>query len=182
MKTSILHILMGVLLMTTLGAAPNPAPESVYTDLTGKRCKTVEVSEEEQFSRQRCTGVSGYQLEIIEGDLRQTVNIISPHGAKAELDLQGNVSSAFSSLGAQAEWRVLRQGKTVTPQALIVRFNASENPENTLNVKSYLVVAKITANETCVTDVVSPRRNQNAEARRLADMAATRPCKMQPAE
>lgn len=63
------------------------------------------------------------------------------------------------------------------PKALIVRVNASENPEKP-NVKtSYLAVAKITPQEICVTDKVAPGPKMNEEARMAADSAAARPCR-----
>jgi hypothetical protein len=93
-----------------------------------------------------CPGVAGYRLEVTEGDLRQTLNVITPNKKKYELDLS-NVSGAFSNLGPRAEWRM--NGKV--PAALIFRFNANENPEDPSKVTSYLIVAKITKNEICVT-------------------------------
>jgi hypothetical protein len=78
----------------------------------------------------------------------------------------------FSSVGEQAEWRM--KGKT--PVALIVRFNVSEDPEDPNRRTSYLVVAKITKNEICVTEALKPTRSHNYEARKAADKSATRPC------
>jgi hypothetical protein len=63
-----------------------------------------------------------------------------------------------------------------TPIALIFRFNASEDPENAGKHTSYLVVAKVSKDEICVTDVIKPGRNQNLDARKAADTSATRPC------
>lgn len=147
---------------------------SVYTTLNDKKCKTLELREDEGGSYLgECPGTSGYKLQVSEGDLRQSVNVIAPNKKHYNLDL-GNVSSAFSAVGDKAEWRV--KGKT--PMALIVRFNASENPDDTNKMTSYLVVSKITKNEICITDVVKPSKTQNAEAQKLADAAATKPCKV----
>jgi len=146
---------------------------SVYTDLAEKRCRTIESTSDEGGSyRGICPGVAGYKLEVTEGDLRQTLNVITPNKKKHELNLS-NVSGAFSNLGPRAEWRM--NGKT--PTALIFRFNANENPEDSSRVTSYLVVAKITKNDVCVTDVVAPGSLQNTEARRFANSSTSRPCK-----
>ena len=153
------------------------AQESIYTDLAEKSCKTLTVNEETQSSREVCPGVGGYKLEVLEDDLRQTIDVVAPNGKKSSLDLQSNVSSAFSSLGAKAEWRVKRKGAKVTPFALIVRFNASEDPEDSTKKTSYLVVVKISPKGSCVTDVVNPSPDANAQAQRLADAAANKPCK-----
>ncbi len=78
----------------------------------------------------------------------------------------------FSELGKKAEWRM--KGKK--PVALIVRLNVSDRGDEKPPT-SYLIVSKISPTETCVTDIVKPGKSQNAQARRLADKASTRPCK-----
>jgi hypothetical protein len=86
------------------------------------------------------------------------------------------ITSAFSTLGEKAEWRVTKTKGKLMPLALIVRVNASENPDDAKKVTSYLAVAKITAQKICVTDKINPGRTQNEEARRAADSAATKAC------
>jgi hypothetical protein len=153
--------------------------ESIYTDLTTEKCKEIELTDNEGGSyRGECAGVGGYKLEVLEGDLRQSINVIAPGGKKSELDLWTTVSGAFSAVGAKAEWRVIRNGKNITPTALILRYNASENPEKPELTISYLVVVKIEKNAACVTDVVKPTvKNQNVRARQLADTSARKQCK-----
>jgi hypothetical protein len=145
---------------------------SVYTNLDDKNCKAVNTDEENGISyRGRCPGVGGYALELLEGDLRQTVNVIAPNKRKFELNLT-NISYAFSYVGTKAEWRL--NGKT--PVALIIRFNSSENLEDSSKVTSYLTVSKITRNEICLVDVIKPSQNQNEKARQSADEAINKPC------
>ncbi len=153
--------------------------ESIYTGLSDKDCQTVKSPDDdgEDGFRGMCKGIGGYKLELLEGDLRQTINVIAPNGTKSELDLWTAVSSAFSSIGSKAEWRVTQTGKTVKPQALIVRFNASENPDDSSKITSYLVVVKIYGNSACISEVVKPSANQNEKARQAADNAGSQPCK-----
>lgn len=167
-----------LLASVVLGAA-QAANESIYTETDSKYCKSLEFNEEGAYSRQQCPGIAGYKLQVIEGDLRQTIDVITPAGKKFALDFQGNVSGGFSSLGPKAEWRVQRSGKKITPKALIVRFNVSEDPEDSSKITSYLVVTKITPRQICVTDVVSPAPDANKQAQKLADEAATKSCKAQ---
>ncbi len=164
---------------SSVSAVSNKKIESVYTDLTTKKCKTIEQTDDEGGSyRGECAGVGGYKLEVLEGDLRQSINVVAPNGTKYELNLWTTVSGGFSSLGEKAEWRVVRTGKTVKPAALIVRYNVSENPEKPEQTTSYLVVVKITKNLACVTDAVKPTvKNQNVKAHQLADASAQKPCK-----
>ncbi|HEU4886022.1 MAG TPA: hypothetical protein VFT45_27540 [Longimicrobium sp.] len=144
---------------------------SVYTSLE-KDCRLIEVDEESESSAQRCPGTAGYELKVMEGDLRMSIDIITPDGQPHELNYWSVITSGFSSLGPRAEWR-MRGGR---PIALIVRVNASENPENASQLTSYLAVAKITPREICVTDRIAPAPNANEAARAAADSSAGRTC------
>lgn len=151
--------------------------DSIYTDLAAAKCKTLDSNEEEQWISQECPGVGGYKIEVTEGDLRQTINLISPGGTKLDLNFQQTVSSGFSELGEKAEWRVKNVDGKPRPFALIVRFNVSEDPEDSSKLTSYLIVSKITGDSACVTDVVKPVNNANEKARQLADDSGDKACK-----
>ena len=150
--------------------------ESVYTDIAANKCKTIDSNEDEGWITQMCDGVGGYKLEVFEADIRQSINVIAPNGKKSELDFQANVSGSFSSLGEKAEWRVREKDGKSVPFALIARLNAS-NPDNETKSTSYLVVSKINADKSCITDVIKPSANANEEARKAADNSANKPCK-----
>lgn len=156
--------------LTTTSAQAN---RSVYTSLDEKHCRSIRSATPEAGDYEgRCRGVAGYTLIVTEGDLRQNITVVTPKGAKHSLELWHVISGGFSSLGAKAEWRLAKR----LPVALIVRYNASEDPEHPEKMSSYLAVTKITAAEICVTDKISPGANANDEARRAADTAASRPC------
>jgi hypothetical protein len=151
---------------------------SIYTDLSDTKCKTLKLREDEGGSYLgECRGVAGYKLNVLEGDLRQSIDVITPRGKRYELNLW-NVSGGFSSVGPTAEWRM----KGRKPVALIVRYNVSENPEETSKLTSYLVVVKLTNNEICITSALKPTRLHNSEARKAADKAATQPCRFREPE
>lgn len=170
MKTKIILFLAFLLVFSASVFAQKNT--SVYTNLDDKSCKTLESDSSGAGSyRGRCPGIGGYKLDLLEGDLRQTINVISPANKKFELNFWQFYSS-FSAVGQKAEWRM--KGKT--PVALIFRYNVS-NPEDSTKNTSYLMVAKITKSEICVTDVVNPSKTQNAEAQKLADGAGAKPCK-----
>jgi hypothetical protein len=149
-----------------------PAVESVYTDIAPARCKTVEAADEGAHSVQKCAGVAGYALLVEDDDSRQSVTVLTPDGKKHPLNYSQVITSGFSSLGEKAEWRVEKKGGKLRPFALIVRVNASENPEKPEQKTSYLAVAKLTATEVCVTAKVK----SNEEARLAADASADKPC------
>lgn len=146
---------------------------SVYTSLEEKQCRVLKsaMAGDDGYEG-RCRGVAGYSLLLSEGDLRQNITVVTPQGAKHSLDLWHVISGGFSSVGPKAEWRLAKQ----KPTALIIRYNASEDPDKPDKLTSYLAVTKITATEICVTDKIPPGANANEDARRAADESANKPC------
>ena len=167
-------------LIATLACATPAAAQSnrsVYTGLGDKQCRKIKSAEAGDDGYEgRCRGTAGYSLILSEGDLRQNITVITPKGAQHSLDLWNVVSGGFSSVGPKAEWRVASQKGKPVPVALIIRYNASEDPESPNKLTSYLAVAKITPTEICVTDKISPGAKANEDARRAADAASTKPC------
>ncbi|HZI61171.1 MAG TPA: hypothetical protein VFD62_10680 [Pyrinomonadaceae bacterium] len=173
MKISLILALLLCSAVTALAQANS----SVYTPLAEKQCKTDKLVDALPGDYEaRCRGVAGYSLIVAEGDLRQNVTVVTPKGAKHSLELWDVISNAFSSVGPRAEWRVAKQNGKLAPVALIIRYNANEDPESPNKQSSYLAVTKITATEICVTDKIVPGATANEDARRAADTAATKPC------
>lgn len=152
--------------------ADTGAINSVYTSLAEADCRVIEIDEEAGGSVSRCPGVAGYALKVLEGDLRQSINVITPDGQEHELNYWSVVSSGFSSVGPRAEWRM----RGDRPTALIVRVNASEDPEDASRITSYLAVARISPGPICVTDRIAPVADANVAARAASDRSAGRPC------
>ena len=165
-----LLILSFLFIFSTVAFAQN---RSVYTDLADNKCTTVIAVDKDMSGNLtgRCKGVGGYDLEVYLDDERNSIGVVLPSKKTIGLDLW-NYFSNFSELGEKAEWRM--KGKR--PVALIVRLNLSNGGDGKPPT-SYLVVARISATNACVTDVVKPGKDQNLTARRLADKAATKPCK-----
>jgi hypothetical protein len=150
---------------------------SVYTPLAEKQCKTVKGPNSQTGDYEgRCRGVGGFSLIVTEGDLRQNVTVVTPEGKKHSLELWDVISGGFSSVGAKAEWRMAKQNGKLRPVALIIRYNANEDPESPNKQSSYLAVTKITPSEICVTDKIMPGPKANEDARRAADASANKPC------
>ncbi len=164
-------------LLAGVGTVAAQTNKSVYTSLAEKQCRKLKSAEAGDDGYEgRCRGVAGYALLLSEGDLRQNITVITPKGAKHSLELWDVISGGFSSVGPNAEWRMAMQNGKLSPVALIVRYNASENPDQPDKLSSYLAVSKITPTEICVTDKILPGPNANEDARRAADTAATKPC------
>lgn len=153
-----------------------PAVRSVYTTLDPDRCRTVSRHPETGGTTQRCPGVGGYALEVLDDDARMSVTVVAPGGAMQPLNYWGVVTHNFSALGPRAEWRVTGPANRPRPVALVVRVNANENPVRPEAVTSYLAVARVGPRGSCVTDRVAPAADANVRARRAADRAASRPC------
>ena len=164
-------------LFAGVGTAAAQSNQSVYTSLGAKQCRQIKSAEAgDEGYEGRCRGVGGYTLLLSEGDLRQNITVITPKGAKHSLELWDVISGGFSSVGPKAEWRMTMQNGKLSPVALIVRYNASEDPDQPNKQNSYLAVSKITSTEICVTDKILPGPTANEDARRAADTAATKPC------
>lgn len=164
-------------MLVSPAAAMAQTNSSVYTPLAEKQCKTIKGPDPQTNDYEgRCRGVAGYSLIVTEGDLRQNVTVVTPKGAKHSLELWDVISGGFSSVGAKAEWRMAKQNGKLAPVAVIIRYNANDDPESPNTQSSYLAVTKITATEICVTDRIMPGPNANEEARHAADAAANKPC------
>lgn len=169
MNINVMSVFFCLLILTILASAQT---KSVYTSLSDSACKTIESNPDDGGSYLgECPGAGKFKLQLLEGDLRQSVNVIFPKGKKSELNIW-HTFGGFSSVGQKAEWRI----KNGIPIALIIRFNVSENPEDSTKITSYLIVSKITKTAACITDVVPPGKTQNAKARKLADASSAKPC------
>lgn len=165
---------VGLLILVTAAAVSAQTNSSVYTALDGPKCRTLESSSEGAgYYKGQCPGIGGYKLIIEEGDIRQNMTVITPAGKKHDLQLWSVVGSGFSNLGPRVEWRVA--GRSMKPNALIVRYNVA-NPEDSTKGTSWLVVVKITPGGICVTESIAPGANQNERARTAADGSASKPC------
>ena len=161
------------IIILTLSAFSSAQNKSVYTNTSDKVCKQQKANDDEGGDYIGiCPGVGGYKLKLIEGDLRQTLFVITPR--KKEHPLRFNeFYYSFSAIGRTIEWRVKRG----VPVALIARYNVSD-PEDSEKRTSHLMVVKITKSFSCVTDVVPPGEKQNEAARKLADASPTKACKV----
>jgi len=158
-------------------AAKAQSVQSLYSELKGKTCKTIEKKEEEAgYILMQCQGVGGYKLQVAAQDDRETIIVIAPDGTKHDLNLMQVGGGGFNYLGERAEWRVKRENGKVVPIALIVRVNVSTVPTDPSKTTSYLTVTKITPQKICMVEALTPRADANQAARAAADASASRSC------
>jgi hypothetical protein len=172
LKVMKLITLFAIVFFTSISA--DAQIKSVYTNLDADKCKTLEFQADEGgVYKGECKGVGGHKLIVREGDLRQSIDVAAPGRKEHQLRLWEHFHG-FSAVGPKAEWRMM--GKK--PVGLIFRFNVSEDVVDSSKITSYLIVAKITPQLACVTEIIKPSKTQNADARRAADRSANVPCKI----
>lgn len=156
-----------------------PATASVYSDLRGGACvQEVDKSDPNETPFLRCPGPAGYSLIVRKVDSgRESVEVVDPGNRVHALNYQEVVTRSMSNLEGKAEWLVgMKDGKQ-TPKALIVRVQAREDNDDPEKVThTYLAVAKITADEVCVTDRIDAAAQPPSETQKLAESAEARPC------
>jgi hypothetical protein len=177
MKCFLKFLACTIVSLLSLSAEAAVPITSIYTDLSGKQCKTIKENEETGNFVRKCPGVGGFHLLVAADDARMSVTVMTPDNVEYPLDYWYLITRAFSSLGKTAEWRVVKRRGKVTPIALIIRVDAYEQEDvNAPKKRSYLAVAKITPEAICVTDRIGPAANANTQARQTADRAADRAC------
>lgn len=155
-------------------AAQGSSMHSVYSSTAERDCTVVETDPETRDSRSICGGPEGYRLAVLDGDARMSIDVIDSRGREHALDLWSVVSTAFSSIGERVEWRYANNSGA--PTALIIRFNAQDNPEVPEHTTSYLVVVALAASRPCVIAKIAPGSAQNERARDSAERASQARC------
>lgn len=158
------------------GQKPSSSLSSIYTDLA-KQCRTLQKPTDNNLTLlRRCPGVAGYKFLLQWDDDVLTITMVNPTGRRFDLGLSEAFTNVkpYADLRAKAEWRVKTEHGKVVPVALIVRVDPM-NDASTID-RPFLAVAKITKNEICITDKITPGANENTEARSAADSAALKPC------
>lgn len=168
-------LLLICVVVASAATAAAQSIRSIYTDVSGKRCKTLERDDAAAgYLLEECQGIAGYKLQVASQDDRQGITVIKPGGSKHELNFGQIGGGGFSGLGSKVEWRVKRQRGKLVPIAFIVRFDV--NVGGTEKATSYLTVTKITPQKICLIDTVEPGPRANEKARQLADSSANKPC------
>lgn len=152
-------------------------PASVYTDLSGAMCRLLKEDKETGSSLHKCPGVGGFELLVADDDARMSVSVVTPDHQNYPLNYWDVITPSFSHLGNKAEWRVIREMGKLRPIALIVRIVASDQSDLLVQKQiSYLAVAKISADKSCVTQKIGPVKRANERAREAADQALKQTC------
>jgi hypothetical protein len=133
------------------------------------------VQEEGGNSTQRCPGVGGYHLLVLDSDSRMSVTVVDPQGHEWPLAYDRVISPHFTSLGPKALWRVIDPSGGGQRMALAVKVNANEDPESEA-VTPYWAVAKVAPTGSCVTERVDASVDDPARLEAALLATPQRPC------
>lgn len=155
-------------LLLSAGAAVAGGASSTYTSFDLKHCKALSAanSAEEWGGSSLCPGLGSLNIYFAEGDLRTMVAFGT---APATHCAATQSFGGFNSASTKVEWR-LRDGK---PVATILRWTVSYDPNDSEKTKTWLVVTKLEAKNSCrVAAVEGALPDANQKARDAADKLA----------
>ncbi|SHH12632.1 hypothetical protein [Massilia sp. CF038] len=140
-----------MLVALLLCSASHAGAASLYSDLYGSRCKTLDAGHGGTRTR-RCDGVAGYRLLVHEAEATTSVDVVSPRGEVWPLDYWDVVTPGLARVGRKAEWRMQRRGAQLVPTALLVRLDTASAPGSGPRMASgaILTAARIAPDGACV--------------------------------
>jgi hypothetical protein len=112
-------------------------------------------------------------LLVLDSDSRMSVTIVDPRGRQWPLAYDRVITPHFTSLGPEAQWRILEG--TSGLMALAVRVNANEDPESS-DVTSYWAVARVAPTGSCVTDRVDAGPDESRRLDAAMEGMGQKPC------
>ncbi|MCG7872264.1 MAG: hypothetical protein N0C81_00825 [Candidatus Thiodiazotropha lotti] len=178
-KTSYLisAITLAVILSGCFATYQNSGFKSVFTSLSNCQAFT-DRTDPNSTPYKVCPGVAGYQLIVRKvGAGRKSIEIRPDSQQPFPLSYQAVVTKEMFHLGEQAEWRVAELSSGIKPVALIAEVHAHENLDEPDQVTTtFFAVAKISATEICVTDVIEQQKLSRVQLQQLADKAQQRVC------
>lgn len=154
-----------------LASVQADAAASLYTDLYGKNCRTIELDKASGAFTRRCGGVGGFSLLVHEARAQASVDIVTPRGKVYPLEYWEVVTPGLSRVGRKAEWRVENRKGRVVPTALLVRLDTA-NPRTEgprVAAGAVITAARIAGDGACVVYQASAApRSADARARSAA--------------
>ena len=128
------------------------AATSLYTDLYGKACKTLETDKGSGAATRLCKGVGGYSLMVHEANAQTSIDIVTPASAVYPLEFWEVVTPGLSSVGRKAEWRMENRGGKLVPTALLVRLDTASEETSGPRIKpgGIITASRIMRDGACV--------------------------------
>jgi hypothetical protein len=153
--------------------------QTIHTGLGAESCRReIDTTDPNETPYLVCPGVSGYSLIVRRVDSgRRSIDLVNPANDTLPLKCHEFITRHMFSLDPDARWRVATENGSPVPLALLVRVQARENNNEPDQVtQTYWAVAKLTANEACVTDRIPDGQMSETDIQHAADSARGRPC------
>ncbi len=153
--------------------APAAAGESRYTKIDLQGCPEGQVFEEDAAAFEViCPGVEGWEVRVVEGDLRFHVEP-RPEGADTKLIFE--TLPAFNNIHDMLEWRGEDGNGGFVPYAVILRYFTDDGLGDEGTKGNILVVTKVTRTRACHAAYVDAKaigEGANETAQLAADTVA----------
>jgi hypothetical protein len=116
------------------------APTSVFSDIDLDTCPQGQDFGDEPAYEAICPGPDGWELRVMEGDLRFWVE---PRPAGTQTDVRFQTLSAFNTVNTNAEWRGEMEGGVFKPYAMILRYYTDDGVSDPARRGNVLVVTRV---------------------------------------
>lgn len=166
-------ILAGVF-VAAVAATASAEPVSKYSDIDLEACPKGQDFGDEPAYEAICPGPDGWELRVMEGDLRFWVE---PRRAGEQTEMHFQTLSAFNTVNSKAEWRGEIAAGSFEPYAMILRYFTDSGMGEESGKGNVLVVTKVPATpgeRSCHIAYVDAKAVENANevAQQIADTMA----------
>jgi hypothetical protein len=186
MKLSI-PCLAAITVVVVCGCSPDQPVENVSvaevasseTPLRGDACRNeIDKADPNETPYLLCPGADGYTMIVRPVDTgRQSIEVVDAAKRTFPLDYQEYITRHMFELDDRAQWWLAARNGQQVPIALAVRVHAHEDPNSPEKVtQSYIAVAKITADQACVTERIADGPDAAARVRSAATSAPDQRC------
>ena len=160
--------------VAVFAAAASAEPVSTYSDIDLEVCPKGQDFGDEPAYEAICPGPDGWELRVMEGDLRFWVE---PRRAGEQTEMHFQTLSAFNNVNSKAEWRGEMAAGSFEPYAMILRYFTDTGMGEESDKGNVLVVTKVPATpgeRSCHIGYVDAGAVENANevARQIADTMA----------
>ncbi|TDN54842.1 hypothetical protein EC843_101900 [Buttiauxella sp. JUb87] len=156
-------------------SAQTYAMQGKLTTIQDDLCVKINEDKYTGATEHKCEGIAGYELLVLYDDNRMSLNIISPEKKQYPLELWSIVTTSFSSLENEVEWRVPDQKRQGQAMAMIVKVT-SAGPDAGMTPTSWWVIIKLASDNVCVTNILEAKSSDIMSVRMLADNSNSLTC------
>ncbi|MDW3096951.1 MAG: hypothetical protein R8J41_02535 [Alphaproteobacteria bacterium] len=168
------HLIIAGVFVAAFAAPASAEPVSKYSDINLDTCPQGQDFGDEPAYEAICPGPDGWELRVMEGDLRFWVE---PRRAGEQTETHFQTLSSFNNVHTKAEWRGEVAAGSFEPYAMILRYFIDTGMGEESGKGNVLVVTKVPATpgeRSCHIGYVDAKAvtDANAVAQQIADTTA----------